>query len=302
MTSPHPISYVLCPSYSGATLLACFLNCHPDVSSLGDMNLSRRFVSENRLCGCGLPVRDCSFWNNLIGGVDPDRKFQGGSLLPNFADFVGRPRLNRLINRALAYGCLVLGPKALLPFMRSLQPFREAYFRFYEMSNRLLRTSVFVDGEKSLTKTLLTLGAEDSRENIRVLHLSRDPRGTYFSMVRHNRGVDIEDFCRDWRRYHTRVSRLRKWVSYSHIRYEDLCLATDATLETVFAFLGVQFIPVKTSVSDLRKKHIIGNTMIHRFDGQIEYDRRWEKELDDETKSTVLEKTMPISGLLGYTS
>src|SRR5205085_9377274 len=52
---------------SGSTLLANLLGSVPGVFSAGEMRyLFDRGLRDNRLCGCGVPFRECPVWTRIL--------------------------------------------------------------------------------------------------------------------------------------------------------------------------------------------------------------------------------------------
>ena len=71
------LTYILAPSHSGSTLLSLLLSSHPDVTTVGEINVSALDDPSRYLCSCGEPLRECDFWTAIAArmngrGIDFD--------------------------------------------------------------------------------------------------------------------------------------------------------------------------------------------------------------------------------------
>jgi len=71
-------------------------------------------------------------------------------------------------------------------------------------------------------------------------------------------------------------------------------------MEKVFNFLGVENYDVITPPSKSDKFHLIGNKMLHVFDGKIRLDTTWKERLSLKDQKRMLELTSPLSSEMGY--
>ena len=67
------IFYIVCDSRSGSTLLENLLSKSDQIVSLGELHRLKSFMNEEGVnstkrwdCGCGEPVKSCTFWNDII--------------------------------------------------------------------------------------------------------------------------------------------------------------------------------------------------------------------------------------------
>jgi hypothetical protein len=55
---------LVCPGHSGSTLLAMCLNCHPEISVIGELgSFRKRLLDESRESLCPFHREDCEFWD-----------------------------------------------------------------------------------------------------------------------------------------------------------------------------------------------------------------------------------------------
>jgi hypothetical protein len=65
-----PLLYVVGVAQCGSTLLGRLLDMHPQVVCVGEMLRMDRALEANLPCGCGVPIRECPFWQPLLGLVE----------------------------------------------------------------------------------------------------------------------------------------------------------------------------------------------------------------------------------------
>jgi hypothetical protein len=113
---------------------------------------------------------------------------------------------------------------------------------------------------------------------IKVIHLVRDPRGVIESMKRHA-GWDTRTATKVWLRRQNDILRIVADGGFTKLTvfHEDLCTATDRTLERIHSFSGL---PFERFAGDFKagEHHILGNAMRLRG-GQIQLDERWKSAL-----------------------
>lgn len=294
------LNYILCPSYHGATLVALLLNNHPAVGCLGDTVPARTF---DQTCACRQKVSSCPFWEKVRKELNTNRFIGEDFLLPWYPELVRSRRLNRLLNRALAALSLVYGPGIWKLGGRNVIRYVEIYYSFYAVVTRALGVSVLVDGQKNLTKVLALRGMGNPSELIRVIHVWRDPRAYLASCRDVVPGISVRRAATQWRRYHQHAERLclhDPRVKELNMRYEDLCEATDKTMEKIFRFLGVQNHMVRVPPAFPERHHLTGNKLLFKFDGTIHRSLRWQQILQPDEAERMLEQTQPLAGERGY--
>ena len=297
------LNFVVCPSYHGATLLACLLNNHTHLSALGDTIPKKLSFDKKRTCVCGRSLPTCPFWSGLQDRVRPGQDFYGGHWLPLYPVLSKHETINKMINMGLVLTSIGVGSWIWKLTGRGGHEYGQLYIDFHRAVCDIQGTSQFVDGQKSLVKVLALSGLVGPEINIRVVHLMRDPRGYYCSSKRHHGDeANMRGRATRWRRYHTLARRLPRAIGceYLLLRYEDLCQHPSGAMRRVFEFLGVENQEVCKPTVGLDKFHIIGNQMRKSFDGTVSLDTSWQDQLSDTEQSRLIKMTEPLSSAMGY--
>lgn len=292
------LNYLLCPSYHGATLLAILLDRHPRITCLGDT--VPRFQPDE-ICTCQQTFAECSFWSNLIAkvkstpGADPER------LIP-ISPFKTEGRINSLKTWTMTAMAMTFGPSIWKMGGEGARNYCETHQTFREEACKLLGTSEFVDGEKSLKKIFMLNSMTDSATRPRIIHLTRDPRGYHNSRLKYEDGVTPENTAKAWmhHNWYAKLANPLFGCDYMRIRYEDLCMKPTEYMNQIFNFLGLSNEDVCNSGYVPAQTHTIGNKMRKTFDGTISLDEAWRQNLDSSTQSTIANLTEPLFSQLGY--
>jgi len=272
-----PLVYILCPSYSGSTLLTLLLATHPDIATIGELKATPLGNVAQYSCSCGVPILACPFWMDLGERMKSrglvfcptafDTHFRAQSWL---ADTILRASLRRPLFETLRHAAL-----RTLPAVH--HRYRELLARNLAMIDCICEMTggrIFLDGSKDPIR--LQYLRRSGFSELRVVYLLRDGRGTTFSyMRRHN--VSMEQAARQWVRDQQECDRAMAMHSESAcfpLRYEDLCREPASTMEALYRFLGLD--PQLGSLAyRAPDHHILGNSMRLRSVQTIHLDDAW---------------------------
>jgi hypothetical protein len=296
----HRIAYVLAPSHSGSTLLAMLLASHPQVTTVGELNLSAVDDPDHYPCSCGAKLRECDFWRRVSSRVE--RSGHAFDVTRAGTDFRAvesalARRLLRPLHRGPALETLRDTALACIPAWRAaVQRAQQANAALVGAVLGETGARVIVDSSKIglRLKFLLRNPALD----VRVIRLVRDGRAvalTYTDPARYADAQDpalrgggtgghreaerlpIEAAAHEWRRSHEEGLALVRGLAPStwiEVRYEALCLETEATLRRVFAHLDVDRDRPRANFRD-RALHVVGNGMRLDTGRAVTLDDRW---------------------------
>jgi len=292
--------YILAASHSGSTLLALLLAAHPRVSTVGELKLGHLGDPEQYLCSCREKLTRCTFWAQLSAEMSR----RGHELDPTRAgtDFAtdATPYVTRLL-KPLHRGRLL---ETVRDSLLACSPhWRRNLPRIQERNAALVRSVLAVSNASAVvdsSKTGLRLKylLRNPALDVHVVRLIRDGRGVALTYMDPGRFADardpslrgggtgrsnntyvmpIERAARLWRRSNEEADETVRSVPPERVitvRYEDLCADTDAVLERLFDFVGVD---PGERVREFRRvqRHVVGNGMRLDDSSTVALDERW---------------------------
>jgi Sulfotransferase family len=168
------VLYIAGTGRSGSTVLANILGEVDGVFAAGEVRyLWQRGLKEGRLCGCGLPVRECPVWSRVLAIAgdldDPERVDAIMSMLQ---------RTGRMRTLPAVLAGTVL-PRLDPAEAHALAPARNALGELYAAMAAVTDSRVIVDSSK--LPAYANVLASTPGVDLRVVHLIRDPRGAAHS-------------------------------------------------------------------------------------------------------------------------
>jgi Sulfotransferase family len=297
------VLYIAGCERSGSTILQNVLGQTEGFFAAGELrNIWLRLLG-NKLCGCGVALRDCEVWRSILeegfGGVDR-------------VDAQEMARLRKIArNRHLP---LILWPTGKRVLMSRLEKYLATLETLYRAIQSSTGSRVIVDSSKSplYGEVLRLLPSID----LYVVHIVRDPRGVEHSRLRrkksghsnyadHNlvRGSlvwDISNLTEEMFRWRFPERRMT-------IRYEDFVQGPKEQVNRVLRLLGedVPQLPfVHERLVSLDATHTVGGSPSRRRTGEIELrlDEEWKATMEQRDKVAVTALTWPLLLRYGYPS
>jgi hypothetical protein len=308
--SRDALTFVVCPSFHGATLLGLLLNNHSRISALGDTNPRRTY---DQLCACGARVSVCPFWQEVVASLRTERFSELDTLLPllpwpldhhplegSQVRISNNPLANRLVGRTVASAATYCVPLVWRIRPGLLNEYTRVWSDFYSLVRRLHGTGMVVDGMKEWRKVRVMAHALRQHSAVRVIHLVRDPRGFVASTLRHRPERGLRETAWRWADLHGRMGALASVVPTMAVRYEDLADNPREVMAAIFAFLGEDDEDVLSAPKFPEKHHLMGNAMLFSFDGTVRVDERWRSALSGQEQRAVLGYVGAMAVKYGY--
>jgi hypothetical protein len=306
------VIYIAGTGRSGSTLLASLLGEVEGCFAAGEVRyLWQRGLAERRLCGCGVPVRECPVWKRVLaesGHLDnPDRIEGVVSLLA---------RTGRIRNLpAILVGSLrpELDPARSLSGVRD----RAALGDVYAAMAHVTGSQVIIDSSK-LPAYANVLAATPGID-LRVVHLIRDPRGAAHSWSSRKPLTDGAS-----RSHMEQIGPAKSAVlwdlwnvaggllfggppdRYVRVRYEDFIAHPEASLRRILAMVGMgdadlPLVAGGEAVTSLN--HSVAGNPDRLRHGSIHLrpDDRWRTAMPRRDQRLVGALTLPLLLHYGYT-
>jgi sulfotransferase family protein len=300
------VLYVVGLGRSGSTILSNCLGQIGGFFSAGELNfIWRHNVIGNRLCGCGMPFRECPVWTRVMekafGGMDG-------------VDAREMMRLQALSTRTRHIPRMLTdrGDRIL---KERLEKLLINYGRLYAAIGAVTGSQVIVDSSKEPAHGYAMSLIPDV--NFRVVHLVRDPRAAAYSWLKKKPQPDSEEkeFMHRqspaksavlWDSWNASAEALwrRTPGKYLRLRYEGFVANPRESLERILELVGVAAELPLAGEREVRlgvSHTVSGNP--NRFEtGSVELrpDREWKDKMSPRNKALVTVLTTPLLQRYGY--
>ncbi len=225
---------------SGTTLLDRLLGEVPGFAAVGELRyLWERGLVEQRLCGCGVPVASCSFWDEVL-----DRSLGARSDLSTSRIITELASLQQ--PRTIAG---LLRPTPRTSTARTFESTIVALDALYSGIRDATGASVIVDSSKPPTFGALLEMVPSV--DVYVVHLVRDPRACAFSLQRKKVATDRPDAALmrrqptwkaalTWDLWNVAAETVarRQGIQAMQTRYEDLIEQPDREVRRILRLVG----------------------------------------------------------------
>lgn len=297
-------------SRSGSTLLLRFLGQMEGFVAVGELwDIWSRSFTENQLCGCGQPFRQCEFWQKVVAEAF------GGFENVN-AQAIQSLRRSVQSNHHLPF----LALPALQPpgYRERLNHYASILGRLYQSIQRVSGGKVIVDSSKVAPYAFL-LNQMDNLD-LYVVHLVRDSRATAYSWQRkkvrpeiHWKTAYMDQYgpvrsALEWNIMNGLLHSLKySNAKYMRIRYEELVQEPRQVLSRLLAGMGCESPP---DADFLNGDHVVRLDVNHTVSGNpnrfeqgavtIRPDVEWQEKMTKGRKRLVTALTWPLLNHYGY--
>lgn len=295
-----PIKVLFIGGYgrSGSTLLDRVLGGIDGLCSAGELrHVFREGYVENRLCGCGAPFRECSFWREVTArALGAMESFDAPAFLALQRRVDRWWRAPRLSGRAGG------GRHAV-----ELESYRETLRRLYRAIAEVSGARVIIDSSKDVSHGYALQGVGEPLE-LYVLHLVRDSRAVAHSWQRRKfnpgSGDDMDRYgllrtSAEWTAINT-LTALHSLLGprYRRMRYEDFVADPRRAVSDILEFVGEPDDQVRISARrtvELGEDHTVAGNPIRFRRGEIEVrgDEEWRARMPHASRALVTALTLP---------
>ena len=299
------ILYIAAHSRSGSTILDRVLGQIDGAFTVGEIrNIWYRSFAENQLCGCNQKFNECKIWQDIVSeaGIDAD-----------FAQDMHK--LSRVVDRYKKI------PQIIYPTLRgsdlnkTMTKFQEGLTKIYTGIETSIKPEFIVDSSKSSSYAMHLQQLKGF--DVHVVHLVRDSRAVAFSRLRKKKRPEIhwkdEYMARtpayktayQWDLMNLSMDLLKKFGSYSLVRYEDFIKDPKGVVQTILndmALSNKNISFIKGKKIELGMDHTVsGNPMRFKVgDIELRVDEQWKNEMTKFNKKVVTFMTYPQLKKYGY--
>jgi hypothetical protein len=233
------VIYLIGTTRCGSTLLGSLLDQAPGVVHVGEVaRIWQEGLVQNHRCGCGVPLRDCPFWYAVL-----DRAFGG-------RDAVDPQRMIALVMQSARtrHAMKLATARGRAEMRAATAEYSDAMARLYAAIAAEAGERIVLDSSK--TPLLAWVVSERPDIDLRVLHVTRDPRAVAYSWRRkkfdpakgkdmHREGpIKTSLAWLAWNGLAASIWERGDQSRYLHLRYEDLTADPHAALNRIFGWLG----------------------------------------------------------------
>ena len=305
------ILYIAGTGRSGSTVLASVLGEVDGVFAAGEVRyLWQRGLLEGRLCGCGLPVRECPVWTGILK-VAAER---GASPRPEaMAALLRRAGRMRHLPGALIGRRLLRRPASGSAELRGA---RGALGNLYAAIAEVTGSRVVLDSSK--LPSYANLLRDTPGVDLRVVHLVRDPRGAAYSWASrkaladgaqqsHMEQIGPLKSTLLWDVWNVAAASLLGGGDsrYLRLRYEDFVADPPAAVRRILSSVGMDgtALPFDSEGGvTLRPNHSVAGNPDRLRHGpiQLRADLRWRTSLPARSRRLVSALAAPLLPAFGY--
>lgn len=294
------ILYIAGSGRSGSTLLERVLGQTGLFAAVGELRHIWRRDPSRELCGCGVLISECEFWNQVR------RRAFGNQALPDFAETL---KLQQQVDR-MRYIPWMIGAMKDQDYERRRNRYNNLLVRLYSSIVDVSGSNIIVDSSKDISTLYFLNNIPGIR--LRILHMIRDSRAVAFSWMREKIRPQVVDSlsympiyspqksAADWTYRNLFTELADRHGGYLRIRYEDMIADPRLIVRQVFSFadLPVQefnFID-RDKINLTKDNHTVsGNPMrFQKGEISIKLDNAWQTEMKTWQRAIVTGLTWPM--------
>ena len=253
---------------NGSTLLARLLGQIDGYQNIGEATqylFNERMIAKQIPCGCGRPLSECEFWQEIISDIEIDEI---------------RPLSTSLLS--MRQIPMMLSPIKSRSFQKKIQKLLSVSIDYFEAIQKKSGCKVIVDASKNPANALI-LGQLPGID-LSVIHLVRDPRGFVSSWSKpkgYLHSFPMHTTTLWWLAYNLFSELLRFYIKkYVLVRYEDFVQDPSKYITKIAQVVANEDISldfIEGSHVRIDMQHMLGSNPDKLSSGQLKIkDQRWD--------------------------
>ena len=297
--------YLAAASHSGSTMTAMLLGAHPQLCSVGELKANHLGNKDSYLCSCQTLADKCHFWQGVSARMaargqafsifDAQMDIRSGAT--PYTDKLLRPLVRHRSVEWIRDAFLYLSPS----WRRQLPLLQQRNADYASAIAEQANATTVVDSSKIGLRLKYLL--KNAELDVKVIWLVRDGRGVSLAYkdpaefadaknpklrgggagATHEQGRAVSTGAYEWVRCNQETQALVATMpkeNWLRIHYEDICNETEATLDEIFRFIGVEPSQKRLDFKSV-EHHVVGNGMRLDSSETISLDERWKTQLTD---------------------
>ena len=298
--------YVAGIARCGSTLFGLALGMADDHIFVGELrSIWDEGVRRNFLCNCGVPFHECSFWSAVMdeayGGMD-------ACLSRNIH------QLSEKIVKKTAFRDIFDPSRRSASLQRDIDTLNAETLTLHQAIRKISGKSWIVDISKNANCAWMNSALYGPK--LKLISLTRDPRGVAFSMTRVKFKPENRDpsatlnrarpwaSARKWVKRHREIERLSGQAEVTHLTYEEFLQDTPSALAKVFDQEQVEQVLEGLGAAAIERpmSHAVAGNP-HRFQKSglvLKLDEEWKTGLALKDRLIVQAIAAPLMRKYGY--
>ena len=298
-----PVVYILSAGRSGSTLLELLLGASENTWTLGEAQILPWELRENRQpCGCGMPVAECEFWQNVLPNIPIG---EGTYPIEHFRETHTSGKAFRWhILSSLLFGHRDKSLQAAIREYGDLNAIYSSEVRAEAKSRTNSEIRWLIDSSKDPYR-LLWLDASD-RFDLRVIFLTKSPQAYAYSRIKSSNTARLKMTSHaaiSWTLVNALmylICRKRFQSRFCHVRYRDIAADPDVYRTHFEEWLDVAFPTWHSTVIREYENHGIAGNHMRWENDPIRLDEAWKHQLSLPEKMLAQGLALPVAKILGY--
>jgi len=301
--SKNPLVYILSNGRSGSTLLDLLLGAHPNIWTLGEAQRLPWEIKANSLCGCGVPISDCKFWQPILPKIQPNE-----NTYP-IEHFRTNGEQGKILHWDLIPGIIYGNTNDC--HKRAVDIYGQTNAEFFQTvwqtatDRRGNPIHWLVDASKDIYRLFWL--QKSGLFDLRVIHLIKSPSAFVYSMIKRDLPSASRKAIRMTGRWIVE-NYLGRQLCKNHFKeeqvlllhYEKLASRPEETMIQIGKWLGLAFLPENIGEFRNYENHAISGNQMRWQNSAIFLDEKWKTLLPAFYIHAIWLATLPVRRIFDY--
>lgn len=290
------VIYIMGCGRSGTTILDMILGNHSGFLNVGELNRARLAWIGEELCSCGVPMKKCVTWQKVAKIWFANEHHYDVQRIREYQNDIERHSgMWRIVFDSYD--------------QHKIQVYYSYWQDIYKILSNSSSANAIVDSSKNVGRVFALLS--NSQMDVKVIHLTRDPRGVYYSFQKKDVNMPVNNILKVALYWNT-VNSLANLIGRRfgeqkilRIRYEDLISKPVKTIDVIAGFLREDLSDVKTKLRNsvpLDRGHVCAGNRLRTqtLALKLRPDLEWTENLKFHHRLIITVLCFPLMNAYGY--